>query len=127
MPFGSSQWMYSSGFYPTVIDQSLRFDGTAYLTRTPSVAGDRKTWTMSMWFKRGNIGSTNVLFDTRAAVNATQLTACYINSSNFLVFGNGAVDFRLTTQVFRDVSAWYHLLLYLIHSSNSIRSYKNLY
>jgi hypothetical protein len=42
MPFGSSQWMYSSGFYPTVIDQSLMFDGTSYLTRTPSVAGDRR-------------------------------------------------------------------------------------
>jgi hypothetical protein len=48
MPFGSSQWMYSSGgFYPTEIDQSLRFDGTAYLSRTPSVAGNRKTWTWS--------------------------------------------------------------------------------
>jgi hypothetical protein len=52
-PLGSSQWMYSSGgFYPTVIDQSLKFDGTSYLSRTPSVAGDLKTWTFSGWVKR---------------------------------------------------------------------------
>jgi hypothetical protein len=58
MPFGSSQWMYSSGgFYPTEIDQSLMFDGTAYLSRTPSVAGDRKTWTWSGWVKRGALGA----------------------------------------------------------------------
>jgi hypothetical protein len=55
MPFGSSQWMYSSGFYPTVIDQSLMFDGSSYLTRTPSVAGDRRTWTYSSWFKRWSL------------------------------------------------------------------------
>jgi hypothetical protein len=58
MPFGSSQWMYSSGFYPTVIDQSLMFDGTSYLSRTPSVAGDRKTWTWSGWVKRGRLVQT---------------------------------------------------------------------
>jgi hypothetical protein len=34
-----------------LIEQSLLFDGSSYLTRTPSVAGNRKTWTFSCWFK----------------------------------------------------------------------------
>ena len=40
------------------IDQSLKFeDGNApYLERTPVSAGNRKTWTVSVWLKRGNIG-----------------------------------------------------------------------
>jgi hypothetical protein len=40
-----------------LINQSIRFNDndSAYMYRTPSVAGNRKTWTYSVWFKRGNI------------------------------------------------------------------------
>ena len=40
------------------ISNSLRFndDDSAYLSRTPSSAGNRKTWTFSVWIKRGNLG-----------------------------------------------------------------------
>jgi hypothetical protein len=43
------------------IDNSLRFNDndSAYLSRTPSVAGNRKTWTWSGWVKRGNIVGDN--------------------------------------------------------------------
>jgi hypothetical protein len=36
------------------ISRSLRFNSadTAYLSRTPASAGDRKTWTYSFWTKR---------------------------------------------------------------------------
>lgn len=36
-----------------VATKSLRFNGadSAYLTRTPSSAGNRKTWTLSFWVK----------------------------------------------------------------------------
>ena len=52
------------GSWPTnyKIENSLRFDGTSdYLTRTPSTAGNRKTWTWSGWVKRGNLND-NYLF-----------------------------------------------------------------
>ena len=58
--FGSSQWMYASGaaaaagFYDDyTLDQSLRFDraSSQYLTRTPSSDGNRKTFTLSFWYK----------------------------------------------------------------------------
>jgi len=102
---------------------------STYLTRTFGSAGNRKTWTMSSWFKLSNIGSANFLFDTRPVVSATQLTACYLNSSNFLVFGNGVADWRVTTQVFRDTSAWYHLVVAFDSTqstaSNRIKIYIN--
>ena len=46
------------------LDQSLRFnnDDSAYLTRTPASAGNRRTWTWSGWVKRGNLGSDQKLF-----------------------------------------------------------------
>ena len=33
----------------------LRRSASAYFSRTPSSAGNRKTWTFSCWFKRGAI------------------------------------------------------------------------
>ena len=44
----------TSGASAYLLEQSLLFDGTsAYLNRTPSTAGNRKTWTYSVWFKLG--------------------------------------------------------------------------
>ena len=44
------------------IKRSLRFNSadTAYLGRTPSSAGNRKTWTYSMWVKRTGTGKTRL-------------------------------------------------------------------
>ena len=49
------------------IQKSLRFraSASAYLSRTPSVAGNRKTWTWSAWVKRGALGSDVMLFSKR--------------------------------------------------------------
>jgi hypothetical protein len=46
----------STGFYNDVIDQSLRFayGNASHLSRTPSSAGNRKTFTISFWTKRAN-------------------------------------------------------------------------
>ena len=44
-PFGSPQWMYSSGgFYSYELDNSLKFeDGdSAYLSRTPASASNQR-------------------------------------------------------------------------------------
>ena len=42
-----------------VIERSLRFNGSdsAYLTRTPSSASNRRTFTFSCWVKRGDNSS----------------------------------------------------------------------
>ena len=55
--FGSSGGDYT-------IDDSLRFraSATAYLSRTPAISGDRRTWTWSGWVKRGALGSAQTLF-----------------------------------------------------------------
>ena len=42
------------------IDNSCKFeaDNGESLSRTPSSAGDRKTWTLSFWLKRTEFGAT---------------------------------------------------------------------
>ena len=54
----------STGFYKGANEQSARFNSgsSANLTRTFST-GNKKTFTISFWIKRGAIGSYQNLFD----------------------------------------------------------------
>jgi len=92
------------------INNSLRFRGsaTAYLSRTPASAGNRKTWTWSAWIKLGTISvNMGTLFIAQGQ------TAIYLNdgtTSSFRV--NGAAGSDLITSLMpRDPSAWYHLVV----------------
>ena len=126
-PFGSSQWMYASGgFYNGVATQSLRFDdgSSAYLSRTPASAGNRKTWTWSGWVKRSNLGATHTLFDSRPT---GEFAFGFLSGDTFYVASSS--NFRITNQVFRDVSSWYHFVVVLdttqATGSNRIKVYVN--
>ena len=97
-----------SGFQ---IDQSLRFndDDNTYLSWTPSVAGNRKTWTFSCWVKRGNLGG-----DYPNIFSAGNGNSLQFNSTNEKLGLNldGAVSGWFTTdRVFRDTSSWYHIVV----------------
>ena len=104
----------SAGGYE--VDNSLRFDdgSSDYLNRTPASASNRKTWTFSAWVKRGDISSP-----LKDLFSVYQVDT-YINSISFLpetirisLTNNGtAYQGNLTTNaVFRDVSAWYHIVV----------------
>ncbi len=118
-PFGSSQWMYnaSSGFYSYRINQSLRFnDGdSAYLTRDPSSAGDRQKFTYSVWFKRSALSAAEIdLFSAGdSSTDRFEIILSSANPNQLEIYMNtsGTIGDLITTQVFRDVSAWYHLVV----------------
>lgn len=116
------------------LTKSLRFrsSASAYLNRTPASATSRTTWTWSAWVKRGSLGSGYF-----ALFNAGTTG---IGSDNTGFFGirfyndqldvtTGLTDLRLTTQVFRDPSAWYHLVVAVdttqATGSNRIKVYVN--
>ena len=100
--------------YATQISNSLRFndDDGSYLSRTPSSNGNRKTWTWSAWIKRANIGAlTQVLLEATdsggSSVRATNRFA-----SDTLNGSDSSTGLSYTTnRVFRDPSAWYHILI----------------
>jgi len=99
------------------ISRSLRFDSaaSAYLNRTPSTTTNRTTWTWSGWVKRASFGSSQVLFG--AGPDASNYTIFYFSgtvSENLEIYNyTGAVTtgYAYTTSVFRDPSAWYHVVL----------------
>lgn len=99
------------------IDQSIRFndDDSAYLSRTTSGAGDRKTFTISLWFKRGNLtlsGSRALISAwTGSASDSGRTCLLFNNNDDTLAFSGYATNWRWTNAVFRDPSAWYHVVI----------------
>ena len=119
------------------ISNSLRFndDDSPALTITPSGAGDRDVFTMSFWVKRANIGSAQRIFTagTSIGTNNDNLSSLLFETNDTLKFFgevSGSVSFTLqTNRVFRDPSAWYHIVVAVNTedgtSSNRIKLYVN--
>lgn len=106
--FSPDKWFTnpSTGFYDHTIDQSLRFeDGdSAKLTRTPSSASNRATWTWSGWIKRGNLGTNQQLFCSTAGDYNLRF-----NTDDTIIF-EGAFGTNTSAAVFRDVAAFYNIV-----------------
>ncbi len=61
----------SAGFYSVTIDQSARFndDDNAYLNDTSPQSGNRRTFTISFWFKRSTLGTYQSLYSAGTTGN----------------------------------------------------------
>ena len=96
------------------IDQSIRFDKTtsSHLSKTYGSAGNRRTWTFSTWFKRGKIDGTRQSLFAAGGPAYLQIgpDAASREMITILNEGSGTNLNWYTTQVFRDPSAWYHLV-----------------
>lgn len=129
----------SSPLNPTYTAQRsvrLRSSASAYFNRTPASAGNRKTWTWSGWVKRGALGVNLSIMGAQAAATAgTQRFNMYFAAStDTLVFSDDVINTStslqfITTQVFRDPLAWYHIVLAIdttqATSTNRVKLYIN--
>jgi hypothetical protein len=101
---------------PYEIEQSLRFNSadSAYLNRTPGSAGNRKTWTFSCWLKLASLtqGERNILFGPAGVGGYGGVTIYQNNGLRFAhAWDPAGTDYiRQTAAVFRDPSAWYHVV-----------------
>ena len=79
------------------------------MSRTPSSAGNRKTWTLSFWIKRTEIEAGMRLFE---AWDGSVGTSGLFNASDqFLLDLNSGSNYFTSTAKFRDPSAWYHFVI----------------
>lgn len=101
-----------------LLRNSLRFraSGSTTLSRAPASAGNRKTWTMSFWFKRGKLGATasaHGIMGCYAGVNNDpnnfEFRFTQSDTLNVVLWDSGAIS----NAVFRDPAAWYHIVLVL--------------
>ena len=115
------------------IEQSLRFDDgdSAYLNRTPGSASNQKTWTWSCWVKRSNLGAYTNFFDAHTD-NNNRFYLAFNASDKLEIYGTNSASNVLvltTTAVYRDCSAFYHIVFQCdttqASSSNRAKLYVN--
>ena len=99
----------STGGYD--IDNSLKMeaDNSESMTRTPSSSGNRKTWTLSFWFKRTELGAAVRLFE--AWDGSTGTSALFTDADLFILDLTAGGNYFTSSAVFRDTSAWYHFVI----------------
>jgi SPRY domain len=96
----------STGGYQ--IERSLRFNSadSAYLNRTPSSTGNRRTFTFSSWVKLSSNSTDPFLM---GAGSGAQI---WVVGDKLRVRLNGSPDYYYdTAAVLRDFSAWYHIVV----------------
>ena len=103
-----------------VIEKSLRFNNysssadDAQLYRTVSTTSNRRTYTHSFWVRRTKLGYGMIFGQTDGSGN--DFCNFVFNSDNKIefneyIYNSGGNKFRLiTTRVFRDTTAWYHIV-----------------
>ena len=120
---------------PFVSPNCLRFNSGSsdYLNRTFGTATNRKIFTFSTWVKRSTLSVDNGYLMAAGTDASTNVDEFYLRSGDTLDFSgyeSSTTVFQLrTTQLFRDVSAWYHLMIAYdstqATSSNRIKMYVN--
>ena len=88
------------------IERSVRFNSSdsAYLGATFGTPTDQDVFTLSMWVKRSALGSTQHLFGVSTNHSFGFTSGDALN----LTFGGSSA--LTTTALFRDPSAWYHIM-----------------
>jgi len=127
-------------FYDYQIQHSARFirtgdNANTYLKRTPGSAGNRKTYTLSLWVKRTQIS----FLETFASAQVTSTTnyvdgykfgtAQYTDSALSLASQGTISGSLITSSSYRDTSAWMHIVIRVdstqATASNRFRLYVN--
>ena len=121
----------SGGDYEITDSLRLRSSATAYLSRTPASAGNQKTWTWSGWVKRSTPGANNLIFAARTAASGSYTTLFLSSADDLRMESNLSTAYPLykTNALFRDPSAWYHIIVALdmtqATSTNRLKVYIN--
>jgi hypothetical protein len=111
MPFILGANTLAAGGY--AVDNSCRFDdgSSDYLSRTPGVAGDTKKFTISFWVKRSALGTDQDIFHVYPG-SGERSQILFRNDDTLQIELEAAnLNKLITTRLFRDVSAWYHIVV----------------
>jgi hypothetical protein len=102
----------SSGYF---LNKSLRFrsSASAYLNRTFGTPTAQTKYTISVWVKRGSLGTTYSIFAAGSAA-ANDYDSLQFNSSTnaIAIFAKNGLTYEVNpTQALRDPAAWYHFII----------------
>ena len=116
------------------LERSLRFrnSASAYLNRTPSSATNQQKWTWSGWVKFSLLNSASIGIFEASSNSSNRATIVQGNNYTYTIFfssGGSTVCQLVTTAVYRDPAAWYHVVLSVdttqATSSDRVKLYVN--
>jgi hypothetical protein len=97
------------------VDNSCRFndDDSAYMHITPGGAGNRRTFTLSWWFKTRPSSGDGLCFFFTPGSGDHAFKVAFDSSQRLYIYDySDAFEILLkTNRKFRDVSAWYHVVI----------------
>jgi len=99
------------------VDNSVRFnDGSSdNFSKSIGTATSRTKYTFSTWFKRSHLGSRQRIFGVINPSSTAAYAYCEFDASDTIVYddfdGSSTRLTRSTNRLFRDVSAWYHIVI----------------
>lgn len=118
--------------YPLGITHSAMFDGSSYLNNTfVGGASNRTTWTYSAWIKKNANDTFHGIFSSSDPTNNNNGHGFYIgiepnNKIRIIDTQTSNSMDMYTTQLFRDTSSWYHIVLkFNTTSSPTLELYVN--
>ena len=127
------QFQYSNVWSPKIVGNSVRFrsSASANLQRT-FVSSNRKTWTWSGWVKRGLLANRQGLFSAGLISGTYHYHTIHFDSNdklNVVFYPDTTSTTVITTRLFRDPSAWYHIVVAFdttqATAANRVRIYVN--
>jgi hypothetical protein len=108
----------------------LRSSASAYLSRTLTTPTNNKIWTWSGWIKRGKPGGSSAsgmhLFGTGSASTDAASTQIQFDGENLLLTGY-ATNWLKSNAVYRDPSAWYHIVVAWDNSNATVANRAKIY
>ena len=117
------------------VDNSLRFnDGSSdYLSRaTSDPASSNTTATYSAWIKRGTLGTDQCIWSGSYYSSDNIFQFKFLDTDKLSIYSRRGASTKAnltTVQVFRDVSAWYHIIISIDTTqgteANRIKCYVN--
>ena len=119
------------------VANSCRFESTSNdnLTLTPSSTGNRSKFTISFWIKRAKLGGSDPqrIFSVDTGSTTQEAFVMFETDDSFRLFSKydgSNIDINYdTNRVFRDTSAWYHMVWRVDTTesteSNRVRLYVN--
>ena len=113
------------------VANSVRFnDGdSAYVHRTPDASSNRRTMTYSFWVKRSTLSATQKVFSQYNSGNNYN-SAIEFNSDDTLSVWDYTTSYQAhlkPKRLFRDVSAWYHIVVAIDTTQGTAANRMKLY
>jgi hypothetical protein len=113
------------------IDNSVKLQTAAvnseFFNYTIGTTGDRTKGTVSMWIKRTSFGTAQYLWEQSGADNESGRIFVRFDTDDTLRIATGSTTLRVTNRVFRDTSAWYHIVVTIDTTSGTADNRTRLY